>query len=169
MKNCAFTKANKVQGQLESHIKENAENLRRPVTAFITFQNEEGYNRAIQSPKEEEPKWLGEPVEFEEAPEPTDIIWEHRPFTRKDQVFRIAMVSGITLMMLAATFVVILYLKKWAKAAGSTSNLDCGLLEELYPTGKEIQDAAYNDFYEYYTTKSLKDLSQSMLPCFCEA
>jgi hypothetical protein len=61
----------------------------RPVTAFLTFENEEGlnrmlaYNEAVSADPElaEFKTLLGAPLDIEEASEPTDIIWENRHFT----------------------------------------------------------------------------------------
>ena len=70
----------------------NSKNLakyNRPVTAFLTFENEEGLNRckAYTQVVESDDSFkhmetiLGEKVNFEDAAEPTDIIWENRRFT----------------------------------------------------------------------------------------
>ena len=61
----------------------------RPVTAFLTFENEEGlnrmaaYNELIETSDEYigYDKLLGCPLEIDDASEPTDIIWENRHFT----------------------------------------------------------------------------------------
>lgn len=65
------------------------EKFYRPVTAFLTFENEEGlnrmaaYNELIESSDEYigYDKLLGCPLEIDDASEPTDIIWENRHFT----------------------------------------------------------------------------------------
>lgn len=59
------------------HLKEtNFESFVWPVSAFITFKTEDGYNRAQQY----EGKLLKNTkvVSFREASEPSDIIWENR-------------------------------------------------------------------------------------------
>ena len=73
----------------------------RPVTAFLTFENEEGLNRmlAYNEAVEADPQelgdckaLLGEPLDIEEASEPTDIIWENRHFTKFQRFNRIVIV-----------------------------------------------------------------------------
>jgi hypothetical protein len=72
-------------------LKENqSEKLQRPVAAFITFEVQEGYERACnlkgtRNWKEElvqaKHKFMDEFIAFQEAPEPTNIIWENRDTT----------------------------------------------------------------------------------------
>ena len=65
------------------------EKFYRPVTAFLTFENEEGlnrmaaYNELVESSDEYigYDKLLGCPLDIDDASEPTDIIWENRHFT----------------------------------------------------------------------------------------
>jgi hypothetical protein len=62
-----------------------------PCAVFATFEEEEGYNRALLLNKSVDsgtiPAFfdhlLKERLEISDAPEPTDIIWEHRHFTDK--------------------------------------------------------------------------------------
>lgn len=62
------------------------EHLITPVTAFITFETQEGYERACNIKKEKTMffftkatrKFMEEDLAFEEAVEPTNIIWENR-------------------------------------------------------------------------------------------
>lgn len=57
--------------------------LQRPVSAFVTLETEEAYNRALQynDPALPQMKFLGQEIELQAASEPTDIIWENRHFT----------------------------------------------------------------------------------------
>jgi len=60
--------------------------LTLPISAFITFETEEGFLRAINFSKKaelEQRKFIAEAkeVEFNQAPEPSDIIWENRQVT----------------------------------------------------------------------------------------
>ena len=59
-----------------------------PVSAFITFENQEGFERAQQFTGrrrcfkvEAERELMDMPLVFKRAPEPTNIIWENRHFT----------------------------------------------------------------------------------------
>jgi len=64
----------------------NLQSLTKPVAAFITFETQDGFERACEfkgTPKcngeiEAEHSFDDAPLYFEDAPEPTNIIWEHR-------------------------------------------------------------------------------------------
>ena len=90
----------------------------RPVTAFLTFENEEGlnrmaaYNELIETSDEYigYDKLLGEPLEIDDASEPTDIIWENRHFTSWERTQRTTIVVGIISGLLFASFIMLFYL-----------------------------------------------------------
>ena len=90
----------------------------RPVTAFLTFENEEGlnrmaaYNELIETSDEYigYDKLLGEPLGIDDASEPTDIIWENRHFTAWERTQRATIVIGIISGLLFASFIMLFYL-----------------------------------------------------------
>ena len=81
----------KISEYLKAKDGENLDNLQRPCTVFISFEAEEGYQRAllynevIDFRNKEDctremvvyNKFVGEDIQIEDAPEPTDIIWEN--------------------------------------------------------------------------------------------
>lgn len=84
-----------------------------PCAAYLTFEDEEAYNRALLMNKQVEngiyPQsfnyLLGERLYISEAPEPTDIIWENRCYTeeqRKKKEFIVGIVIFILLLISAA-------------------------------------------------------------------
>jgi len=66
-------------------------NLTRPVSVFMTFEQEEGIKRALVFENDEKKgeaayqpmyDWLQKcEIEIQQASEPSDIIWENRHFT----------------------------------------------------------------------------------------
>lgn len=90
----------------------------RPVTAFLTFENEEGlnrmaaYNELIETSDEYigYEKLLGCPLDIQDASEPTDIIWENRHFTSWDRTKRTTIVFLIISALLFASFIMLFYL-----------------------------------------------------------
>lgn len=95
----------------------NLEKYNRPVTAFLTFENEEGLNRcrAYNDVVENDDQYshyrtlLGEELEIKDASEPTDIIWENRHFTAWDRFKRTVIVVGYVTVLLAISFVIIFF------------------------------------------------------------
>lgn len=89
------------------------DSLTRPVCAFITFAEEEGYQTALRFEEPEDPdhcknpRLLGEPLWFEDATEPTNIIWENRHLTTLDMVWRAFVVISACSLLLFASFTVI--------------------------------------------------------------
>jgi hypothetical protein len=78
-----------INGKIDELKAKHLEKYNRPVTAFLTFENEEGlnrmksYNDVVWSDEqfEEYRHFLGEELDYDDAAEPTDIIWENRHFT----------------------------------------------------------------------------------------
>lgn len=93
----------------------------RPVAAFITFETQEGYERACnlkgtRNWKEQlvsaKHSFMGEPLAMQEAPEPTNIIWENRDKTFTTQLKRKAIVVLVVIALLLGAFVGFYILKR---------------------------------------------------------
>ncbi|TMW68688.1 hypothetical protein Poli38472_006156 [Pythium oligandrum] len=99
----------------------NQENGVQAVTAFITFEEEEGYHRCLTEYPDLgllyrlfQPKFKrlhGKRLRFRPAPDPTDIVWEnlHHPYW--ERLLRQAAVAFITLAVLCLSFILILLAK----------------------------------------------------------
>ena len=117
------------------------ESLNRPVTAFLTFENEEGINRAkvyndiVYSDDQYQDirTLLGCKLEIEDAAEPTDIIWENRHFTPLQRFNRSLIVIGCVLVLLLISFAVIFFLTKQSQAATiKYPYADCNIVTNDY-------------------------------------
>lgn len=117
----------------------NAEKFNRPVTAFLTFENEEGLNRCkayndvvdTDSEYSHMKTLLGVELSFEDASEPTDIIWENRHFTGWDRFIRTCYVGIKVVILLSISFVVIFYCSQEAnKPLMKYPPIDCEDMEE---------------------------------------
>jgi hypothetical protein len=110
-----FDRMREINRQIDDVKSKNLEKLNRPVSAFLTFENEEGlnrclnYNETVQDDEdfEEFRTLLGEELDLQEASEPTDIIWENRHFTSFDRLKRTVIVCLIVFLLLCGSFVVI--------------------------------------------------------------
>ncbi|KAE9115247.1 hypothetical protein PF010_g9399 [Phytophthora fragariae] len=117
------TKLHHFNAKLEHwHVHQKRRNVSQAVTAFVTFEEEEGFHRCLQ----EYPDlgWLhrlfqpyykrlhGKRLRFRPAPDPTDIIWGnlHHPFF--ERVFRQLIVALITLAVLFVSFILIFIAKE---------------------------------------------------------
>lgn len=117
----------------------NVEKYNRPVTAFLTFENEEGINRcrAYTDVVENDDQYshfktfLGEQLNFEDASEPTDIIWENRHFTSWDRFKRTLIVVGYVTVILSISFVIIFFCSQEAnKPLLKYPPMNCTEMEE---------------------------------------
>lgn len=114
-----FDKMRTIDKQINELKKTNLANLTRPVSVFMTFENEEGVQRALQfEDREMKPddstefkemyQWLGDQtIEIQQASEPSDIIWENRHFTPAQRFKKGIIVSFIIGLALLASFVVV--------------------------------------------------------------
>lgn len=106
-----------INAKIDMLKSKNCDKYNRPVTAFLTFENEEGLNRckAYNDVVESDPEYahmktmLGVELDIEDASEPTDIIWENRHFSGWDRFIRTCYVGIKVLILLSISFVVILY------------------------------------------------------------
>ena len=90
-----------------------------PCSVFMTFENEEGVNRALNYDEaiEADDKlqdlkyWLGKhEIEIQSASEPSDIIWENRHFTPWQRTKKEIIVwSILTLLLLVSFYVILLF------------------------------------------------------------
>jgi hypothetical protein len=102
----------------------NLEKYNRPVTAFLTFENEEGLNRCkaykdtvTAAEFADIRTLLDQELDFEDAAEPTDIIWENRHFTNWDRIKRTIIVVSCVFLLLSVSFVFIFTCSKIANKA----------------------------------------------------
>ena len=76
---------------------------------------------------------LGDEMFFQDASEPTDIIWENRHFTAADYVKRQAIAFLVVCVVLAISFFTIFKISTYsAKVASVFPPVDCEGISELY-------------------------------------
>ena len=109
---------------LDEYEKENSKGKLRAVTAFITFEEEEGYLRCLHEYPDLGPmhrlfqpyhkRFKKKRMTIRPAPDPTDIIWENLDYTYMNRAFRQFVVNLITISLLLISFALI-YVTKLKK------------------------------------------------------
>ena len=129
----ALQKFDKAQAQ-DNKINElfaDFNSLTRPTAAFITFEEEDATNLALDLKTKR--KVLDLPIRFKKASEPTDIIWENRIYTRVDYFFRQLVAFTIIGILLFASFAVIFKVARMsADIAREFPKVDCPSIEQTY-------------------------------------
>lgn len=74
-----------IESKISAMKNENLDSYTRPVFAFLTFENEAGYEvaRKFSEDQNDDAQLLECKINIKEATEPTDIIWENRHYTEK--------------------------------------------------------------------------------------
>lgn len=106
----------KLEEEINTLKNEKFDELINPCSVFMTFETEEGVNRAREyndtvdgnDQYNDLKLWLGKhELDIQEASEPSDIIWENRHFTPKQRKCKEIQVCLILTLMLLASFIVI--------------------------------------------------------------
>ena len=122
-----------------------------PCSVFMTFENEEGVNRAlsyeeaIETDSELEPikTWMGNhEIEIQQASEPSDIIWENRHFSDAQRYSKSLIAWIIILLLLGISFIMIFLCSQYSvKMLLKYPVVNCTNLTELQ-SASELQTSA---------------------------
>jgi hypothetical protein len=77
--------------------------MQTPCSVVVTFETEEGVQRALAWNDVPTCKFLGEDLDIQQASEPTDIIWENRQYEQWQRTVRRCIVWIIIIIMLGAS------------------------------------------------------------------
>lgn len=154
--------------------------LTTPCSIFMTFENEEGYQRACKYEETVEENadladikyWCGNhEIDVQEASEPSDIIWENRHFTPTQRRKKECVVALVMFLMLLASFVFIFVCSSIsAKALNKYPPIaDCASALVGYDDAEFMQKAA---IMEFRTNTALEGEGKSVsysgyVQCFC--
>ena len=189
----AIAEQKKKQAEENELIKEKKTDLIRPVAAFITFDTQEGKNRALWtfiSEKEEkaleqdesdEAKvrldharfyLLGERVVCKQAPEPSEIIWKNRHVTTHQQNIRKVIVFICNVIFLFLMFWLFSYMK--SKAIKNMwrypSTVNCATIDSLFTDANgNVDMAKYQQYASLDEDLTLQRQGSGMYMCFCKA
>jgi len=117
----------KIEKEIDEIHKAKSSELSRPVKAFVTFELQEGYERAKKM--KEDNKRV-----FRAAPEPTNIIWENTHFTKASRFTRTLVVIGIVIFLILLSFFGLILIKRViANHTRSLDDLNCSTLNSSHP------------------------------------
>jgi len=123
-------KEKEIQGLFDSSEEFRA--ITRPTAAFITFEEEDAKLLAMSNNKREK-KFYGKNLEFLDASEPTDIIWENRYLTRNAIFWREICAWIVIAILMTGSFFIVFYISGLsAKIARVFPTVDCETLLSNY-------------------------------------
>ena len=111
-----WAKMAEIDSRINQFKDENIKQMVTPCSIFMTFENEEGVNRAINYNESIEADenfahlgvWLDQfSIQVEKASEPSDIIWENRHFTEGDRLKKKLIVILLMILLLFTSFCMI--------------------------------------------------------------
>lgn len=161
----------KFDDTLDAWESENTGTSLKAITAFITFEEEEGYLRCVREYPDRgvlqrlfqsrHKRFRGKRLHLKVAPNPTDILWENLDYSWLSRACRTIVVNCVTVGLLLVSFVLI-YLTKQEKLnlertfGRATSCPDPGLLTK--------QDVIVDQNWELYH-KTTYDV---LVECYCK-
>lgn len=102
-----------------------------PTAAFVTFEEEDSKILALKNSSEA--LLLGKRINFTNASEPTDIIWENRHYTRMDYIKRQTFAFVVIAILLFGSFIVVYIVASYSsKVANTYPPVNCDLIESDY-------------------------------------
>jgi len=192
-----WDKAEECEKKIEDLKNENLTQFTRPVSVFMTFEDEEGVQRALEFQKwfdekvateweSDNPadkikidtmnKWLhngddeGLEIEIQPASEPSDIIWENRHFTPAQRSKKSIIVWIVISLALLASFIIIFAGRKSQKAVATRyPPVDCEPFYENYGTGDSLYQFAFADYSgnQKLIDEGKKTSYQGYMQCYC--
>lgn len=138
--------------------------LTRPTAAFVTFEDEDHKTLALNLNKKKK-EFMGRPLVFAEASEPTDIIWENRHWTMAERFWREVRAAVIVFILIAASAWFIFKVSTLSsKVARVFPTVDCPTLRTNY--GDQLENFAVADYDFIQAHKGMQ--SSGCLQCFCQ-
>ncbi len=109
-------------------------------------------------------------MEFKEATEPTNIIWENLHIGLREKVLRRLYFVIVIILTLSATFCIIFYVEGLsAKINEKYTQVDCDQINQIYKQD-QLLSHSINYWIDYYKEDHTKIKKVSgVLNCFCSA
>lgn len=160
-----------VEKKISTLKDEKFNDLTRPISAFITFEEEDAYLLALEFVQHRsltgallpaKAQLLDTGLYFEKATEPTNIIWENRFLTKGQRFRRTIEVSAIIVVLILISFSIISACKvASAKFTQKYPQVECGPLYSAY--GEKLEKWAAKEYDDQSNGQPLG----GTLQCFC--
>ena len=171
----------KVDQEINKVKNTSLEDFTTPCSIFMSFECEEGVNRALQFNKTVRANpaefadlnvWLDQfQVDIKRASEPTDIIWENRQYTPRQRLLKSIFVFTFLVFLLACSFLMILICSQSSQRLLNKypSNIDC----DLITAGKTAEELEASAIIEYTSLSTAEAGGESVsykghVQCFCD-
>lgn len=119
------------QDQVVNNLFLDFDRLTVPVSAFITFEEEDGKIIALKNNTQQ--SLLNKRLQFIDASEPTDIIWENRHYTRWDYIKRQTFAFIIIGILLFGSFIIVYLVASYSsKIANTYPPVNCETIDADY-------------------------------------
>ena len=152
-----------------------------PKCAFVSIESETHYNYLsdVETVNEQTGQMekgkitlAGKRSKVQEAPEPTNVIWENRDFQKEARVLKLLLVMIAVCVVLFLTFMVTVYAKNTTNelVGKYDDSLNCNELKNMYDAKTEEKLAA-DEWLDYYKNGGEEQGRQiaPVLSCFCTA
>lgn len=156
-----------IEEKISAMKNENLDSYTRPVFAFLTFENEAGYEvaRKYANDQMDDAQLLECKINITEATEPTDIIWENRHYTEQQKRTNLNRVVLSATMYLAGSLAIITGLKGGAMLLTSKyPKTNCALVEQQF--GAKLEEFAFYEYLGFYNPAKQTKMT-GVLQCFC--
>ena len=122
-----------------------------PVSAFVTFELEEGMERCLTlGDSKSRVRILGEQVKVSKAAEPTDIVWENREVTKLSRFVRFILIASTVCAIMLVCFATIVGLQQQTfHIKNKYQRVECSDVEAVY-SSEMITEYAVEEWFAYY-------------------
>lgn len=150
----------KIEKQIEELKDNHLDELSRPEIAYITFETQEGYERATNIRQ-------GLTHLFSPAVEPTNIIWENSHYTIPRILFRSILVISIAAFLIICSFFIFFYFQRGLMMNNKKYlNLNCDRFNKNIDDDSTRLRYALIDYYDFYYATT-GTMMTGALQCFC--
>lgn len=145
-----------------------------PKCAFVSIMDETAYNHLSSVPSISIKYQSSPPSELkvQEAPEPTNVIWENRDFDKAIRYAKLILVVMAVLIVLFITFLATVKAKSMTNEliGKYDDSINCEEIHHMYPDNVLSQLSA-DEWVDYYKNGGEEQERQiaSTLSCFCTA